>query len=303
MNHIRTGAIGVGPDCCTQDAVVETVSAVAYSRAVDRVAPPPAPPVGNWRPLIDASGGAGYLSVYLSEPLARYPVRHVIRPADNKSDPNIETATYGLFSTCERQMRAKIVREGRPNLFLITTHRQSRSVRSPGRVLSGYYELAWFTESIGGSSGGDYALAASKIRFVDPVPLEALPEPARSVCIPRFRTIRPIDGPIASVLKEIINDSHDRTDRYLSELHRVEQIARHRSGYAYPSWGQVESFSWTLAARYLGQVAAPSGRPPSVPATGRWRCSSCDFIIESKALLKSCPVCKSMGTLNPETSR
>jgi hypothetical protein len=79
---------------------------------VERPQSAAASPVGLWKPL--AGGGTGYLSFYYSEPLARYPIRHITRPADNKSDPNIETATYGLFSICERQMRGKLVREGRP---------------------------------------------------------------------------------------------------------------------------------------------------------------------------------------------
>lgn len=77
--------------------------------------------------------GAGYLSVYLSEPLARYPIRHVTRPADNKNDPNIETGTFGLFSTCEQQMRAKIVREGRSYLFFATKYREKGRSSSEAR--------------------------------------------------------------------------------------------------------------------------------------------------------------------------
>lgn len=33
-------------------------------------------------------------------------------------------ATYGLFSTCEFSLRRKIVREGRRNLFFVTSHKQ-----------------------------------------------------------------------------------------------------------------------------------------------------------------------------------
>src|SRR5260370_36520653 len=117
------------------------VGPAAYRMGMGSVVPRP-PPVGQWARL-DDDGGAGYLSVYLSEPLARYPVRHVTRPADNKSDPNIETGTFGLFSTCEQQMRAKIVREGRPYLFFVTKYRQK------GRAVTGYYRIAWYAESTG----------------------------------------------------------------------------------------------------------------------------------------------------------
>ncbi len=96
-----------------------------------------------WRELSDA--GRGYLSVYFSEPLARWPVREITRPADNKSDPNIETGTYGLFSTCEPSMRNRIVNDGAATVFFLTTRRKHQ-----GRVVSGYYHVGWYTE--GGSS-------------------------------------------------------------------------------------------------------------------------------------------------------
>lgn len=147
-----------------------------------------APPAGVWTPLGDASGGAGYLSVYLSEPVARYPIRYVTKKADNKSDPNIETGTYGLFSTCERPMRRKIAREGRRYLFFVTSHARR------SRALTGYYEPAWFTESTGGAANGDFALAATAMRFIEPLPLDELPQPARNVCAPMLRTIRPVNG-------------------------------------------------------------------------------------------------------------
>ncbi len=252
-----------------------------------------APPVGAWTALGDASGGAGYLSVYLSEPLARYPIRHVTKKADNKSDPNIETGTYGLFSTCERPMRRKMVREGRPYLFFVTRHGRS------SRALTGYCEIAWFAESTGGAAIGDYALAATTIRFIEPVPLDALPDPVRNVCVPPFRTIRPIDDSAAKALHDVIDRRRDKTERYLSELRRIEQAARYHSGYAYPSWGRIEGFSWDDAHRYLGEVAAtePGAK---VPSTGRWRCVSCQCVITSWALMKSCPICDEMGTLRPE---
>lgn len=254
------------------------------------------PPVGRWCRLADATDGAGYLSVYYSEPLARYPIRHITRKADNKSDPNIETATFGLFSTCERQMRAKIVREGRQYLFFVTTRGQGH----PGRALTGFYKLAWYTPSVGGAASGDFALAASEIRFVDPIPLTDLPEPARGVCLPRFRTIRPIDATIATALSTYLVGRPDRTEAYLSELKRIEQFAKHYTGgYTYPSWGKKDSFSWPLAARYLGDLS--TARPlPKTSLSGQWRCAACQSIIESKAVLKACPVCGAVNSLQPK---
>lgn len=255
---------------------------------------PAAPPVGVWTALGDASGGGGgYLSFYRSDPLARYPIRHVTKNADNKSDPNIETATYGLFSTCERLMRGKIVRDGRRHLFFVTRHKEDF------RVLAGYYHLAWFAESTGGTSTGDYALAATRIRFIDPVPLHALPEPAKSVCVPMFRTMRPINPATVQTLREVIDQQPDITDRYLAELRRIEQAARFYTGYAYPSWGRSKGFSWGDAERYLGGVVSTE-LCARVPSSGRWNCVYCRRSITSRALLKSCPLCQSMGTLRPE---
>ena len=79
--------------------------------------------------------------MYYSEPLARWPVREITRPGDNKSDPNIETGTYGLFSTCEPGMRNRIVHDGAATIFFLTTRK-----RGEGRVLSGYYHVGWYTE-------------------------------------------------------------------------------------------------------------------------------------------------------------
>ncbi len=253
---------------------------------------PSPPPAGQWAKLADANG-TGYLSIYLSEPLARYPIRHITRPADNKSDPNIETATYGLFSTCEQQMRSKIVRERRPYLFFATKHGHKQ------RALAGYYKIAWYTESTGGAANGDYALAASEIKFIDPIPFGALAEPTRSVCLPRFRTIRPVDAPTAAALLGVIECAPARTQHYMAELRRLERFAVYHSGYSYPSWGRVGPFSWADAARYLGSSTA-STRTPTTPRSGLWRCAQCQHVITSKARLKACPVCQAMESLTAE---
>lgn len=256
------------------------------------IAVPDPPPVGQWTRLGDTTG-AGYLSVYLSEPLARYPVRHITRPADNKSDPNIETGTFGLFSTCEQQMRAKIVREGRPYLFFATKHREKR------RALAGYYRISWFAEGTGGVANGDYALAASEIKFISPVPFDSMPEPTRSVCLPRFRTIRPVDASTAAELRHLVDSAPDRTQSYLAELHRMERFAAYHSGYAYPSWGRVDSFRWADAARYLESLTISIGTP-TTPRSGLWRCAECRHVITSRARLKACPVCSAMESLVAE---
>jgi len=174
----------------------------------------------------------------------------------------------------------------------VTTHGKRR------RALTGYYDLAWYAESTGGVASGDYALAASKIKFINPIPLETLPEPVRQVCIQPFRTIKPIASSTAIRLHELIDGRPDRTESYLSELRRIERFARYHSGYSYPSWGMTGSFNWNIAARYLGKAEAAT-QSRKVRATGYWYCISCERTIPSKARLKSCPACKEMGTLSP----
>jgi hypothetical protein len=99
---------------------------------------------------------------------------------------------------------------------------------------------------------GDYALAASKIKFVDPLPLNMLPEPLRRVCEPPFRNMRPVDAAATALLHDLLESLPDHTERYLAELARIEQFARDRCGFAYPSWGRVDGFTWDDADRYLG---------------------------------------------------
>lgn len=252
-------------------------------------------PDHRWTTLADRSNGAGYLSVYLSDPLARYPVRHITRKSDNKSDPNIETGTYGLFSTCERPMRGRTVRDGRTHLFFVTKHGKLP------RALTGYYEVGWFAESTGGARTGDYALAARTMRWITPFPLSLLPASLRIFCERPFRTCRPVEAENCTELRKLINTRSDMTSEYVAEINRLELYAQYCSGYSYPSWGRSKGFSWSDAELFLGHVSETFEAPSS--STGRWRCIDCSYIITNKALLRSCPICQKIGTLHPEGSR
>ena len=244
-----------------------------------------------WRELSDA--GRGYLSVYFSEPLARWPVREITRPADNKSDPNIETGTYGLFSTCEPSMRNRIVNDGAATVFFLTTRRKHQ-----GRVVSGYYHVGWYTEGTQGTVNRDYALAAATMRFIEPILASDLPEPLATICSAQFRTMKPIDVATTSELRKLCDNRPDRTADYLSEVARVETFARARSGYAYPSWGREFGFTWDDAAGYY-QTDAELSKVPNSSKNRKWRCRECGYVIKSGALLKRCPLCKQMATLAP----
>lgn len=251
----------------------------------------PRPPGPGWRELFDGTGEAGYVSIYYSDPLARYPVRWITRPRDNKSDPNLETATYGLFSTCGLHMRGKLVREVRPHLFFVTK-------RGPGRVLAGYYEIGWCAESTGGAEHGDYALAARRMRWIAPLPLTSLPRSIRDVLVPPFRSCRPLDPDACAVLLDVVYSADDLTAAYVEEIERLERYALDASGFRYPSWARIQGFRTDDMARYLGAVPRPPARPAS--KTGWWRCRECTRVTRSEAALKSCPLCSAMGSLHPE---
>lgn len=250
---------------------------------------PPAPP---WQPLADC--GRGYLSVYLSDALARYPVRAVTLPSDNKSDPNIETLTYGLFSTCEPQMRNRVVQDGAATLIFVTSH------DGKPRAITGYYEIGWYTEGARGSQNRDFALAARKARFTEPISVASLPGELEPVCAGWYRTCRPTSPGVTAALRAIIDARPNRTGLYLCELHRLEQFARARSGYAYPSWGRERGFTWDDAPLYYHNPSAAASDAPNSSPTRLWRCFACQHVIRSRALLKQCPACKEMVTLTPE---
>jgi hypothetical protein len=249
------------------------------------------PPIAPWVPLVDT--GRGYLSVYLSDKLARWPVRDITRRADNKSDPNIETMTYGLFSTCEPQMRNRIVQDGAATLFFVTRHRHKE------RVLTGYYHLGWYTEGTRGAENRDFALAASTVRFIGPIPLSELPGNLAEECGSWFRTQKPVAVSSAAALRKVVDGREDRTEEYRQEVARLERFASSRTGFAYPSWGRKSGFTWQDAPEFYKRDGAVAKAPNSTRSR-RWRCNDCGYVIPNVALLKQCPVCQSMASLVPE---
>ena len=250
------------------------------------------PPCSPWRPLKDS--GRGYLSVYLSDPLARYPVRAITRPADNKSDPNIETLSYGLFSTCEPMMRKRIVEDGAATVFFVTRH------AGKPRAVTGYYQAAWYTEGARGARNRDFALAARAARFIDPLPVADLPDALAPVCAGWYRTFRPVDPEVTKVLRAILDACPDISSAYMREVGRLERFSFARTGYAYPSWGREQGFTWDDAPAYYFRPEAAAAEAPNSSSTGRWRCARCQNVIRNAALLKQCPVCKQMATLVPD---
>jgi hypothetical protein len=246
------------------------------------------PPGGPWLELAD--DGIGYLSFYYSDPLARFPIREATRPGDNKSDPNLETGTYGLFSTCEPGMRNRIVADGAASLFFITRH------AGKPRAVTGYYDIGWYTHGDRGTDSKDWALAARNLRFVDPIPFPKIARSVPEAGEPSFRTQRRLSDRSVTRLRAIVDRAPDRTAEYLAELSRVERFAASKSGYAYPSWGRVDGFRETDAPTFL---SASLGGTANSSKSRQWVCSSCSKIITNNALLRACPVCGGVGTLSP----
>ena len=253
------------------------------------------PPAAPWSPLRLASPATGYLSVYYADDLARLPVRQITRPRDNKSDPNIETGTYGLFSTCERGMRSGIVEAGAQYIFFICRWGDQR-------VVSGYYRLAWKAPgTLHSATTKDFALAADVVHFVDPpIPIEDLPEPLASVAGTPFRLTKRIDSASTSALVSILSERPNALLGYLSEVDRLERFQLFHSGYRYVTWRQTDPFNWDMARPYL-IPSPPSEGVSNQSATGSWRCNDCKQFVINQALLKRCPFCESMGTLRPVT--
>ena len=250
------------------------------------------PPAAPWTTLDVDTSTTGYLSVYLSEDLSRLPIRAITRRNDNKSDPNIETGTYGLFSTCERAMRAGIVKNRIQYIIFL-------SRRGNERVVSGYYRLRWKTQGVWHSTKLDYALAADSIHFVDPpIQLSNLPEPMKSAASIRFRLSKRLNAVETDTIIEVLDSRPSALNDYLSEIDRIEKFQAFHSGYRYVSWRQKDPFSWDLARQYLIESGTQEMGQNQSP-TGFWRCSdpNCSNFVSNLSLLRRCPFCKAMGTL------
>lgn len=247
---------------------------------------PPSPP---WRPIVPQPDAGAYVSVYLSSAVGRVPVRDVLRLGDNKSDPNLETGTYGLFSTCEPPMRVSIASRGISEIFFITTV-------DGARALVGRYELGWYAEV----DKGDFAYAASGMRFIDPIQLSQLSGRLGTEMQKKLRNYKIVDAKLAGQLRHLVDTAADRTSAYLFEIDRLERMSLARTGFRYPTWDGKTAFSWAIAGPYLAgtQNAGPASAPNTSP-TGSWKCVACGAEIRNEARLKVCSVCHERGTLQP----
>ena len=252
----------------------------------------PRPPGLPWRDLKDTvADPSAYLSIYLSDDLARLPIRGVTLPGNSKSDPNLETLTFGVFSTCEPRLRAGAVRRGSRLVFFATNHKRR------GRALTGYYHLAWWTEGSLGAERGDYALAADQRRFTDPIPFASIKGPAGEFVRKPFRTFRLLPAEFGNALRALLDQQPDRTDDYIEEIHRLERFNAFHTGFRYAGWAEGGGFDWNAAIPYLKPSQTVPDPVPNESRSGWWRCKSCLQNTYNKALLKRCPRCGAVGTL------
>jgi hypothetical protein len=247
---------------------------------------PPAPP---WVEIETRPDAESYLSVYLSSDLARLPVRDITRLGDNKSDPNLETGTYGLFSTCEAVMRKSIVQRGIGEIFFVTT------VEDLGRALVGRYELGWVAHL----GDEDAAFAAKRMKFIAPIPVTGIKGYAGDVLREPLRNYKVLEAAVAGALREAIESAKDRTADYLVEIGRLERMSHYRTGFRYPSWDRVEPFNWAAAGPYLQTPSSATSAVGNASPTGIWRCCECQATIRNEARLKVCNVCGKRNTLQP----
>jgi hypothetical protein len=248
------------------------------------------PPGRPWVRLRQPVGSAGgFVTVYLSDDIARYPIRAITKPRDNKSDPNLETGTYGLFSTCQVRMRKSVVRKGVPYIFFVTTH------TGHTRVLTGMYHIGWCAPG----PDRDFALAAESYRFVEPVAVGDLP-PDLSSALTLQRGYKAVTDADAERLAEFLLSRPSLNQRYLDEIARVEQLSIHRTGFRYPTWRRTDGWSWDDAGVYLTPPAVANSRDvPNGSPGDIWQCIVCNEWTVNKARLKRCPICGAIGTLRP----
>lgn len=252
---------------------------------------PPAPP---WKELGSPKDAGGYLSFYYSDDMSRLPVRWVTKPGDNKSDPNLETLTYGLFSTCGRSMRSGIVKRRCSHIFFTTS-------RKGVRIITGYYNLKWYTDGV--FTSGDYCLAAHNGLFIEkPIPLTKVDQLCGTKVAGPFRGMRYLTEIECKKIEQLLDSEPDATEKYIEEIDRLEKFNLKHGGYRYIAWKQKEKFSWDYAAKYFIKERAASQKNSvlNTSASGFWICISCNQELKNKALLKRCPSCGALGSLKPK---
>ena len=249
------------------------------------------PPKLPWRKLSPRADAGGYLSYHYSDPLSSLPVRAVTKMHDNKADPNLETGTYGLFSTCSKQMRLGAVNHGRSHVVFVTRH-------GGERVVTGYYRLGWYAPT--GFAADDYCLAAARMHFVaKPLRMAEL-EPALGLRYSRL--ILCLNPAQTKALVSKLDQQPDATAAYLQEIRRLEYFNLSLTGYRYVNFRRSRPFDWTEAAQVFAKASAATRKNAGAAANGSpthwWQCRECSGHFPSLSLLRICPSCGAFGSLD-----
>ncbi len=208
----------------------------------------------DWEPIETGTGGLGRLAFYYSSQDSPLPVRAVRKRWDNKADPNIETATWGLFSTCMPSTRKGIVERGDSYLFFFTNWKGERRV-------TGYYELGWYAytgirvrDRRGTLAFPDLAIRAKNVRFVeDGLILRGVNSKASKVA-PKLlrkgelsgygpRESTQANAQLSALIKSELDKKVDVTRDYVKEIHALEIENLDSTGFKYPSWKRKEGFN------------------------------------------------------------
>ncbi len=259
---------------------------VCVTAALPDVRPPRAP----WRALNSRGETGAYLSYHYSDPLSTLPVRAVTKLHDNKADPNLETGTYGLFSTCSKQMRLGVVNHGRSHIVFVTRHGDER-------VVTGYYHLGWYAPT--GFAADDYCLAAARMHFVEK-PLR-MAEVGPALGLRYSRLVLRLDPAQTAALVRQLDQQPNASAVYLQEVRRLEQFNLSLTSHRYVNFKRSCPFDWTEAAQVFGRASAATrqnaGSTANGSPTGWWRCRECTNRFPSLSLLRICPGCGAFGSL------
>lgn len=266
----------------------------------------------KWKKITKSKKITGHIATYYSNDKAKLPVRDVSKLWDSKADPNIETRTYGVFTTCMPASRKNMVQRGDSFIFFFTHWRGKR-------FLTGYYELDEFIDTgITPMGNGkeykykDYGLTAKKMHFVkDLIPFNGElwskiePEKCSQDGIDGYgpRNFKAIDEKLTIKLKTILDLKPDATKEYLKEIRKLEKENVDKYGFKYPSWNRSDGFTKKdinefiphLATKPKSHISSQSYIPmkEKLPISTRtYECLNCGWKMEGQMCqLKKCSRC------------
>lgn len=278
------------------------------------------PPNDPWEQHQPSPDAKSYLTLYYCEDeISKYPVREVTKVRDNKSDPNLETMSYGLCSTCTRDIRSGLVKNDRPYLFFCTRYNGERH-------LTGYYQIGWhslgpslLTNYRNGSIRDDYRLVADEMRWIyPPISFETVVEETGFNAIQSGFRKKLISEDRSEQLLDILNEQEDYSKTYIEETRRLERINKRYHEYRYPTWERESEFDWGSVRNYVLTTTAEEEEDMRETLESKvqeldidtdliasegvthWTCVLCEHEFENEAPLKSCPNCDNIGGVIPE---